>query len=110
MLDIKSKLSGIFIDKFFFSLNSTYPVLKFNFKSKILHVVLAKTPEDIRKTPWNLLLYQTISVILVIFYGNINLSMDLKFNSQMLVTNHINLLALEYSSFEVRSEYYRYHL
>lgn len=102
MLDIKTEISGILINKFYFSLNSTYPILKFNFTSKILHVILAKSPQDILKTPWNLLAYQTISIFLVIFFEkkHINFEYEYNFKLQMYNRQHLNLLSLQFSSFD----------
>lgn len=110
MLDIKLKLSEILINKLFFTLNTSfiYPTLKFYFRPKILHVILAKNYEEAIRTPWNLLLFQTMSISLVIFDGNIDFK-GIKYLGQHMHRKYfVNLLALQYSLFETNSEYYKY--
>lgn len=71
------------MNKLIFTLNSTYPILKFNFHSKILHVIF-----------------------LIIFEGDPDFSGPFKY--EMFSKKHVNLIVLEYSSFQTESMFYTF--
>lgn len=105
MSELKGEISSVFSNKLIFSKNSTYPILKFSFNSKILHIILTSNFKNLLEIPKNLLLYQTLSIILIIFQEPISLEAIFQY---MLSLSYLNVVCVYYMNFESNSEFFTY--